>query len=79
MQQDKIIHFLVGAGLTGVSLIVCHLIHCPAWLCVMPAIAAGAGKEIIWDAGLKRGNPDIWDFVATVAGAIMALVLWFGI
>ncbi|NOX40505.1 MAG: hypothetical protein GXP05_08315 [Alphaproteobacteria bacterium] len=63
--QDKIAHIAVGFTISA-------LIGGPIGLAV--ATIAGAGKEI-WDKYSGRGTPDLWDFVATVAGG--ALAFWW--
>jgi len=39
------------------------------------AAAVGALKEIIWDWLLKKGTPELLDFVATVAGGVIGYTL----
>jgi hypothetical protein len=65
--QDKLIHFLGGAfiasavfGLTGMFS-----------AAVAAAVTIGVAKEA-WDA-MGYGTPDIWDAVATAAGASVLL------
>lgn len=35
------------------------------------AVLVGAGKELLWDLVLKRGDPSWRDFTADVAGAVI--------
>ena len=39
------------------------------------AAVVGALKEIIWDWLLKKGTPEVLDFVATVAGGVLGAVI----
>ena len=70
MPQDKQKHLLAGLALS----ILAGLLFCPT---VGLAIAAvvGALKETIWDWLLKKGTPELLDFVATVAGGVIGYTL----
>jgi hypothetical protein len=39
------------------------------------AAVVGAAKEIIWDWLLKKGTPELLDFVATVLGGALGAVI----
>jgi uncharacterized membrane protein len=70
MPQDKKKHIYAGLALS----ILVGLLFCPT---VGLAIAAvvGALKETIWDWLLKKGTPELLDFVATVAGGVIGYTL----
>lgn len=64
--NDKLAHFLVGAGISAiVGVILGPLFGLAA------AVVAGAAKEL-WDRA-GHGTPDIWDFVATAAGGMVVV------
>jgi hypothetical protein len=70
MPKDKKLHLLAGLALSllaGLSL-------CPI-VGLVTAAVVGALKEIIWDWLLKKGTPELLDFVATVAGGVIGYTL----
>ena len=70
MPQDKKKHLLAGLALA----IIAGLLFCPL-VGLVTAAVVGALKEIIWDWLLKKGTPELLDFVATVAGGVIGYVL----
>lgn len=70
MPKDKKSHLLAGLALS----ILAGLLFTPLWGLVI-ASAIGALKEIIWDWLLKKGTPELLDFIATVAGGVIGYVL----
>ncbi len=70
MQKDKLKHAIAGVALSIVAgLFVYPLIG------LATAAVVGALKEIIWDWLLKKGTPELLDFVATVAGGVLGAVI----
>ena len=70
MPRDKKLHLLSGLALSLVAgFLICPLIG------LATAAVVGALKEIIWDWLLKKGTPELLDFVATVAGGVIGYVL----
>jgi len=68
---DKQAHFWAGAAIAAsVTLYAGPLFGLAA--CVL----AGAAKEVYDATG--RGTPDVWDFVATVAGSVVILPILLG-
>jgi len=68
---DKVAYF-------GVGYIVATILPIPAMWGLIIAVAVAVFKEY-WDWKSKKGNPDIWDFVATVLGGCLgyaALMMW---
>lgn len=62
--QDKLLHFIAGAGITAVVAVVRPL-ALVAWVV---GVGAGIGKELYdWR---KWGKLDTWDAVATAIGAV---------
>jgi hypothetical protein len=68
--KDKKLHLLVGLALS----ILAGLLFCPI-VGLATAAVVGALKEIIWDWLLKKGTPELLDFVATVAGGALGAVI----
>ena len=70
MPKDKQKHLLAGLVLSILAgLFVYPLIG------LATAAVVGALKEIIWDWLLKKGTPELLDFVATVLGGVGAVIL----
>ena len=70
MQKDKQLHLLTGLALS----ILAGLLFCPLTGLIVAAVV-GALKEIVWDWLLKKGTPELLDFVATVAGGVIGYTL----
>ena len=70
MPRDKKLHLLAGLALS----ILAGLLFCPR-IGLAAAAAIGALKEIVWDWLLKKGTPELLDFVATVAGGVIGYIL----
>ena len=69
-QEDKQKHLLAGLALS----ILAGLLFCPR-IGLAAAAVIGALKEIVWDWLLKKGTPELLDFVATVAGGALGAVI----
>ena len=70
MPRDKSLHLLAGLALS----LLAGLLFCPI-VGLATAAVVGALKEIIWDWLLKKGTPEFLDFVATVAGGALGVVI----
>lgn len=70
ISKDKQKHLLAGLALS----ILAGLSFCPL-IGLATAAVVGALKEIIWDWLLKKGTPELLDFVATVAGGVLGAVI----
>ncbi|MDI9367551.1 MAG: hypothetical protein QM445_04280 [Thermotogota bacterium] len=70
MSKDKILHFVAGIGVT----LFFSIILSPIWG-VLFGIAFGIGKELIWDKWLKKGTPELLDFLATALGSLLTFAL----
>jgi len=68
--KDKQKHFLAGLALS----LLAGLLFCPI-VGLATAAVVGALKEIIWDWLLKKGTPELLDFVATVLGGALGAVI----
>ena len=60
IQQDKILHFLIGFAIATV------LQFMGVWM-LLPVLAIGAGKEL-YDKYIKKTTFDVVDLVCTFAG-----------
>ena len=70
MPQDKKKHIYAGLALS----ILAGLLFYPL-VGLVTAAVVGALKEIVWDWLLKKGTPELLDFVATVAGGVIGYTL----
>ncbi len=70
MPRDKKLHIYAGLALS----LVAGLFVSPHWGLIVAA-TVGALKEIIWDWLLKKGTPELLDFVATVLGGVLGAVI----
>ncbi len=68
--KDKAMHFCAGLALS----ILAGLFAYPMFGLLIAA-AVGALKEIVWDWLLKKGTPELLDFVATVLGGVLGTVI----
>lgn len=68
--KDKKLHLLAGLALS----LLMGLLFCPL-IGLATAAVVGALKEIIWDWLLKKGTPELLDFVATVLGGVLGAVI----
>ena len=68
--QDKVGHFLIGAG---ISLVVGGLVDPDTGL--IAATVAGIGKEAVWDGLMGRGTVEVLDAVATIAGGVVVYLV----
>jgi len=64
--NDKLKHFLLGIA---ISLFFGVLISPVLGFAL--GIVAGIAKELIWDKWLKKGTPELLDFLATALGSIL--------
>ncbi len=68
--NDKLTHFLMGVS---ISLFFGLLISSMAGLIF--ACLGGAAKELIWDKWLKKGTPELLDFISTALGGFVIAIL----
>lgn len=66
---DKFYHFCAG-----MMIYIFFNIFFNNWLSIIPVIVIGAGKEV-YDYYSKKGNPEWLDFIATVIGGAVILLL----
>jgi hypothetical protein len=66
---DKLYHFLAG-----MLIYTAFNIFINDWLSMIPVIVIGAAKEA-YDYYSKKGNAEWLDFIATVVGGLLVLLL----
>lgn len=75
--QDKAEHFVAGAGLAGLGFGVARALKCKTVPSLLIggglALFVGAGKELLWDKALHRGDPSWKDFTWDTLGAGVGL------
>ena len=69
-KKDKKQHLLAGLALS----LLAGLLFCPIGG-LMAAVIVGLGKEVVWDGFLRRGTPEVMDFVATALGGLVAYLI----
>ena len=68
--NDKLKHFLLGVA---ISLFFGTLISPVVGFAL--GVMAAITKELIWDKWLKKGTPELMDFLATALGAFLVLLI----
>lgn len=75
LPYDKAMHIAYGAALSIPGVLVAHHLSLPLWAGALALpVLFGVGKEV-YDRVSKRGTPDFMDAVATVAGALPAVIV----
>lgn len=77
--EDKIIHFLCGGFIALVMSLIYHYNDISLLWAVTIAAIIGAVKELVWDKWWKKGYPDWWDFIATVLGGAVVVLIYMWI
>lgn len=67
---DKANHIIYGYGIYFLSSFLFSW-----WISLSIVILISAVKEIIFDKLMKKGNPDLWDFILTIVGALPILII----
>jgi len=65
---DKQAHALGGA----VVVLALSMVHQPIWLCLSVCTCIAAAKEIYDSAHPENHTADMWDFVTTCLGGVLA-------
>jgi len=83
VNPDKIYHFMAGFFIFVFVLMIFDkfnpgTIYATVWGYRIVSII-GAAKELVWDKYMKRGVPELHDFLFTIAGAVIAdfITMWF--
>ncbi len=75
IQKDKLLHFFYG---TLIAFLTMNISYITGEEAVMICAAVAAGKELIYDKMMGKGNCEIMGFVYTVAPAVMFYVTKYG-
>ena len=70
LKHDKLLHFFYGSIISFISVLIFGVYG--LWITVIIA----AAKEIIWDYLMKKGSPELLDFIFTIIPAGMLLILY---
>ena len=69
IQQDKLLHFFYGSIILHLSMVLFNPYVSMAIVAVI-----GAGKELIYDKFMNKGNCEWLDFVFTIAPCFLYLI-----
>lgn len=69
--QDKLLHVIMFAGLTGPAVLALPQKY--LWFWVAHMVALGAGIEIVQPMAHAGRSGSVWDFIADLAGIAIAL------
>lgn len=78
MKRDKFLHLIVGMaiGFFGAWLALVFRLNLLFVFGFGLSVLIGGGKELIWDKWLKKGTPELWDFLWTIiGGGSVALIM----
>lgn len=68
--RDKIDHLVAGYAIA-----ITIGIQSTPLIGFIAGAVAGAAKELVWDWWLGKGEPEWFDFIATLIGAALALLI----
>ena len=75
LPADKAQHVSYGAALGLVGAVTSTALGQPAWLGALVLAACAAAFKEVRDRTMRDGTPDLWDAVATVAGALPCVIV----
>lgn len=74
------IKLLYKIGLDGMAHILCSTVlvaifatFLPVFIACIIVLAIGIMKELLWDFGMKKGSPQVKDFLCDISGIVLAL------
>ena len=70
LPADKALHVAYGAALALLGALAALAIGQPLWLGALALAVLFAVLKEVYDKASGKGTPDVWDAVATVAGAV---------
>ncbi len=71
IQKDKLLHFITGTYLFMIAALFLQL-----WAALLIVAIVGAAKEIYYDKVLDKGTPELADFLYTLAGGLIAFLIF---
>jgi hypothetical protein len=73
--QDKKLHFAISTFLSIVCIGIAEILNVSVWWGFLLVVLILAGKEIVYDKLLKKGTPELMDFVYGLVPAIIILLI----
>lgn len=80
--NDKLKHIIAGSLIAIVILLLfllfvkTEMYNWDKGIAFLTIVIVGAGKEVLWDKWLGRGDPDFYDFFATLMGGWATVFAW---
>jgi len=68
--HDKLLHFIAGILL----FMLLTVFKVDAFIALIGVAFIGTCKEMVYDGWIKKGKPDVMDFIATVVGGIVTFI-----
>ena len=65
--HDKLLHFIAGI----ILFMIITVFKIDAFTALIGVAVVGIAKELIYDTWIKKGIPDVIDFLATVLGGLV--------
>ena len=72
MKIDKLLHLSAGFVLAVLVTVIMNI----WWVILLAPTVCGLLKELVYDKWFKKGTPEWMDWMFTVLGAIIWLVIW---
>jgi len=69
IQQDKLLHFFYGSIILHLSMVLFN-----PYISMLIVAIIGAGKELIYDKYMNKGNCEWLDFAFTIAPCFLYLI-----
>jgi hypothetical protein len=76
IERDKILHLIAGALGEIPSFMFCTHNEWNTYLSILFIVVLGGIKELVYDWWWKRGIPDWWDFLCTVIGGMVVMIIF---
>lgn len=74
IKKDKLLHFIAGTYIFMFFAIFLQL-----WVALLIVAIIGAAKELYYDKILKKGTPELEDFLFTLGGGIITFVFFIAL
>ena len=73
--QDKKLHFALSTFISIVCMGIADITNISVWWGFFAVLLILAWKELIYDYAMKKGTPELMDFVAGLIPAVAILIL----
>ena len=74
IKKDKLLHFIAGTYIFMLSAIFVNL-----WVALLIVVVIGALKELVYDKALKKGTPEVLDFLFTFLGGMFTFLIFIAL